>query len=340
MAFRWGWSAAVILIAVAGAGAYFLFSGARHEAAQARLGPAVEAVYATGTVEPVFMSRAGPKIAGRIASIPVKEGQAVEAGDLLISLDDREAASRVNELEARLALAHADQTRVNRLFRTGNISESARDQANATAESTKAALDAAQVQLSEHHIRAPVSGHVLRFDGVPRPGDLVRAGEMLVIVGDLSALWIEAEVDEEDVPRVKTGQLALIRADAFMGQALEGRVARITPFGDPVRRAYRVHIELPPGTPLLPGMTAEINIVVRETEEAVLVPTPALAGRYVFVLEEGVARRRLVQTGSIGAELAEIISGVSAGEWVLLNPPAGLEDGERVRARRLAAAED
>lgn len=332
MALRWGWIAAVLFVAALGVGAYFYFSGPRYEAVQARLGPAVEAVYATGTVEPIFMSRAGPKIAGRISAIPVKEGQHVEAGDVLVSLDDREAQSLVNELQARLELAQADQARVSRLYRSGNVSAAARDQANANALSAEAALNAAKVRLSEHHIRAPAAGTVLRFDGVPRPGDLVRAGEALVIIGDMSSLWIEAEVDEEDVPRVEVGQKALIRSDGFAGQALEGEVSRITPFGDPVRRAYRVHIGLPEDTPLLPGMTTEINIIVRETDEAVLVPTAALAGRFVYVLEGGHALRRQVETGSIGAELAEIRSGVAQGEWVLLSPPAELADGARVRA--------
>lgn len=331
MASKWGWAAAAGLVILAAAGAYFFFGGSTYQAEKARTGPAVEAVYATGTVEPVRMSRAGPKIAGRIVAMPVRESQMVTKGDLLVVLDDTEARSRVAELEARLDLAKAEQARVARLFRSGNISASARDQAFTNTQSAQAALNAAEAQLSEHHIRAPMSGQILRFEDDPQVGDLVRAGETLAILGDPAQLWIEADVDEEDIPHVKIGQRALIRSDAFPDRALEGEVRKITPFGDPVRRSYRVHIALPSDTPLLSGMTTEINIIVRETEEAVLVPTSALAGNALFVLEDGKAVKRNVAPGTIGRTEAEIRSGLEAGEIVLLDP-AGLEDGMRVDA--------
>ena len=131
---------------------------------------------------------------------------------------------------------------------------------------------------------------------------------------------------------------ALLRADAFPGQALEGEVRQITPKGDPVNKTYRAYIGLPPDTPLMIGMTVEINVVVRTVEDAVLAPTRALSGDTIYVLRDGKAEARAVQTGVAGPERTQVLSGVEAGERAILDPSASLRDGARVRARNILVA--
>lgn len=322
--------AAIGGVLAAGVAGYLLLGGAGLETVRPTRGPAVEAVYATGTVEPVQFVRVGTKIAGRLGQIFVKEGDAVVAGEILAELADDEAAAAVREIEARIAYAKSDLDRFERLYRTGNVSEARLDEARSTYRSTAGSLDVAKARLEEHRLRTPISGVVLRSEDKLEVGDMMGPNQVMFVIGNPEALWIEAEVDEEDIPAVVVGQRALVRADAFPDDALEGDVARITPFGDPVARTYRVYIGLPDDTPLLAGMTTEVNIVVREEDDALLVPVTALAGNSVWLVEDGRAIKREVKVGAVGEELAEVRSGLSDGDVVIDAPPADLKPGTRV----------
>jgi RND family efflux transporter MFP subunit len=181
-------------------------------------------------------------------------------------------------------------------------------------------------------LRSPMDGTVLRRDG--EVGETARPEDVLFWIGRDSPLRIEAEVDEEDIPLVTVGQPALIKADAFSGRILDGKVADITPKGDPVNKSYRVRIGLPPETPLMIGMTVESNIVVRREDAALLVPQGALSGGHVFVLVEGRAVRRAVVMGVVGQGVVEIRDGLAEGDTVVIDPPAALNDGSPVRLKQ------
>lgn len=298
-------------------------------------GPSVVAVYATGTVEPVHVARVGANVSGRIEQVLVHEGDAVVEGEVLAILDNREAGAAVRELEARLEYATSDVERYRRLFRSGNTSAASKDQSEANFRSAEAALEAARVRLQEHFIRAAISGDVMRSEMQLDVGDLVTAGKVLFVLGNPSHLWVEAEVDEEDIPRVMVGQKALIRADAFEGQALEGRIEEITPFGDPIARTYRVHIALPEDTPLLAGMTTELNIILREELDALLVPSSAVVNGAVWtVAGDDVAVRNVPTLGPIDGTFVEVLGGLDESAWVIHEPTSDLQAGDEVRVTR------
>ncbi len=327
----------LVLAVGAAAGWYGLrwFGGPRVTVAEVRRGPAVEAVYATANVEPVHWARVGPLETGRIMSLDVQEGQRVAAGDVLARQDTREEQARVAELEARERWLRSELERAVALARRGVASDQAQQRAQSELEQVHAGIAAAQQRLNRFVLHAPIDGVVLRRDR--EPGEVVRPGDTVFTIGQPSPLWAVADVDEQDIPLVVAGQTALIRADAFPGQVLEGRVAELTPLGDPVRQSYRVRIALPEDTPLRVGMTVETNIVVRRDDDAVLIPFAALVqgagGSHVFVVEDGAARRRAVETGVIGDLTVEVRSGVAPGERVIVGPPATLADGTAVQVR-------
>lgn len=333
-------SAIVAAIALGAAGfAYLKFFQPREvPTASPTRGIAVEAVYATGTVEPLRYARVGAKVSGRVTAVLVAEGDAVAAGRILATIDSREEAARVEELAARLAIAADELARTRTLSRAGHVSAATLDQSFNSYSAAAAALQGAQARLDERAIAAPLGGQVLRSEERLKLGDMVQAGQVLFLVGDPTALQIDAAVDEEDVAKVTVGQEALIRADAFSGQALAGTVSGLTPFGDPVARSYRITIALPGDTPLRSGMTTEINVVVRREDDALLVPVAALAGDSVWLVVDGRARRRAVELGALGKTEAEVDSGLSLADVVIVNPPSQLAEGERVRVRRIPAA--
>ena len=181
-------------------------------------------------------------------------------------------------------------------------------------------------------LRAPLSGVVLRQDG--EVGEIAEPGMVLFWIGEPKPLLVEADVNEEDIPRVAVGHRAVLKADAFPDQILEAVVDSITPKGDPVAKTYRVRLALPETTPLLIGMTVEVNVIVRVASDALLIPTNALRGGALFVTEGGVARRRDVKAGIRGASHAQILSGLQDADRVIVPFPEGLADGAKVTEKK------
>jgi multidrug efflux pump subunit AcrA (membrane-fusion protein) len=141
-------------------------------------------------------------------------------------------------------------------------------------------------------------------------------------------------VNEEDIPRVLLGQRVLLMSDAFPRRALEAVVDSITPKGDPVTKTYRVRIKLPDDTPLLVGMSTDVNIITDVAKNALLVPSLAMRGNALFVVEDGRARRLELGVGIRGIGDVQIVSGLTDDARVISPYPELIEDGARVRLAR------
>ncbi len=294
-------------------------------------GPAVEAVYATGTVEPVRWAKIASTETGRIVGYPAVEGEAVKTGEVLVLLDDIKARAQVRELEVRVDFLERDLQRYAALVKSNTVSRQAYERVQSDLDQARASLALARQQLADLTIVAPLDGIVLRKDG--EIGEVIKSDDVLLWIGQDRPYWITADVDEEDVPKVAPGQRTLISSDAFPGEVFDGTVAEITPMGDPINKNYRVRVLLPVDSPLLVGMTVEANIVVRAHEDALLVPEAAVVGDVVWVVAEDRAQRRPVKTGVFGGGMVEIRSGLTDTDKVILDPPAQLSDGAAVRTR-------
>ena len=292
-------------------------------------GPAVEAVYATGVVEPVVMTKVAPLIAARLVSILKRDGDPVQAGEILAQLDDREARGNLEQLTAQRDYRRQDLNRQQALVQQGFVSPATLDRLRAELRQAEAALAAARRPLAETVLRAPIEGMVLRQDG--EIGEMLSAGQVLFWVGAPQPLRITADVDEEDILRLAPGQKALIKADGLPGQVIEGKISEITEKGDPINKNYRVRISLPEATPLKTGMTVEVNVVTRESADALLAPLASLKGREVWTVQDGRATLVPVETGVRGKEQVEILAGLATDAILIVNPPASLKAGDRVR---------
>jgi RND family efflux transporter MFP subunit len=332
---RIAWIAALAALVLA-AGVYFLF-GARTGIATVAptRGPAVKAVYATGNVEPVSWAKITSVVKGRIVDLCLCEGKPIKRGGFLARIDDREMRAQLKELELRAQFLEEEVNRYKALIGKNFVSRQNYDRAISEHTQAQAAVNAARKRLDDMVLRAPMDGVVLRRDG--EVGEIAESGQVLFWVGRPKPLWVVAEVDEEDIPLVRRGQATLIKADAFPGQPLKGTVEQITPKGDPVNKTYRVRIALPDDTPLLVGMTTEVNIVVIERQNALLVPATALRANQVWVVESGRAQPKAVEVGVMGDRMVEILGGLDEGAEVVQAAPSGLKPGARVRAKPAAA---
>jgi RND family efflux transporter MFP subunit len=324
----------IIVLAVIGitTGFFFFSLPVTVQTAKPIQGQAVEAVYATGVVEPIHWSKVMPFSPGRILSITAKEGNQVKKGDLLARLDDRDVQAKIEGLQARVDFLRKDVSRQAKLLDQNFISPQTYDRTRSDLQQAEADLLGEKKSLSDTVIISPMNGVVLRQDG--EIGEMVDRTFVLFWVGQPHPLRITADVDEEDIPKVSEQQKVLIKADAFPEQVIEGEVQQITPKGDPINKNYRVRISLPPDTILRIGMTTEVNIIVREKLNALLIPATALVDGLVWVAQDEEAKRRKVQTGIIGEDQVEILSGVNERDLIILNPPEKLKEGNPVRVKK------
>jgi RND family efflux transporter MFP subunit len=321
---------AVIIVLLIAAGWWWWQGRAPQVAAVAATrGTAVEIVYATGGVEPVRWAKVASVIRDRIIEICDCEGQAVKKGDVLARLDDREVQAGLKELKAREAFLQREMSRVTELIGRGAATTQAYERAGMDLQTVQGLISVQTEKIGDYTIVAPMDGIVLRRDG--EIGEIAEAGQILFRIGVPKPLQVVAEVNEEDIPRVALKQTVLFRTDAFPDRRLEGTVREITPMGDVNAKTYRIKAALPDDTPLKPGMSVEANIITREKPNAFLVPSDAVQGEAVFVVDGNRVRKRVVKIGIKGTRMTEILSGLNDGERVAAPAATGLKDGARVR---------
>ncbi len=323
---------AVLLLGATAAATWHLLGPVTVEVTHAVRGPAVEAVYGPGTVEPVVMLPIGPKVIGRIAKLTVDEGDKVSQGQMLAELDNRELAASVTEWESRVRFQETQFRRASELFRTHTGTEAALDQARNELATAIAALERVRRQLAEMTLQAPAEGVIIRRDG--EIGQLIQPGATIFWMLCCDSLRVAAEIDEEDIDAVKPGQKVVIRADAFPNRIFQGTVSEITPKGDPVARSFRVRIRLPADTPLKIGMTADCNIILAERQDALLIPAAAVVDGKVWLVTNGTLSRRPVTLGVSGERMVEVKAGLTADDVIVAQPNGELRDGRAVRVTR------
>jgi RND family efflux transporter MFP subunit len=294
-------------------------------------GPAVEAIYATGSVEPTVSMPIAPRVAGRLIALNADEGSSVRKGQVLARLDDADLASTVDELAARATFARAQYERMRNLVERGFVSKVELDRARSDLDAAEASLKRAQTQRDFMTLKAPADGTIIKRDG--EIGQYIPVGQAVFYLSCCAPLRVTAEVDEEDIPRVRKGQKVVLRADAIPGRLFDGEVSEITPKGDPVARSYRVRVRLADPEAFQVGMTVDANLIVAERQDALLLPATAIKDGAVWVVTDGRLHRQPVKTGVTGSGRTEILAGLTAGARVVEAPTEELREGRRARIR-------
>lgn len=277
-----------------------------------QLAPVSEAVYGTGTVEPERWAKVVPLQRRRLVEICRCEGQAVRAGQVLARQDDAEERNLLQELE----INHEQLDRNLRRARDDKAPRAEIEQKETAFDQSKSRIAAQRARLDSLLLKAPMDGLVLRRDG--EVGEIVGPTEVPFWVGQPIPLQIVAEINEEEIVKVAVGQKVFLRSEAFDGQPLRAEVAAITPKGDPTRKTFRVYLRLPPQTPLRIGMTVEANIIFREKQSALVVPSEAVIANAVQVVgDKGRIRRVPVKIGVKGSRSVEISGDLSSGAIIL-----------------------
>jgi RND family efflux transporter MFP subunit len=322
----------ILAIATAGAG-YYGYSHLLHPplvtTSYASLAAVSEAVYGTGTVEPERWAKVVPLQRRRLVELCRCEGQVVKSGQILGRQDDAEERSALEQMEINRGQLERDLTRAEKDRDKNDATRTEYEQRWTKLEEAKSRIAAQKVRLDSLILRAPLDGMVLRRDS--EVGEIAGPTDVLFWVGPPAPMQVVAEINEEEINRIASGQKAFLRSEAFPGRALRATVSQITPKGDPTRKTFRVYLRLPQDTPLRIGMSVETNIIFREKPAAIVVPAEAIAGDSVQMVDDGRIKRVPVTVGIRGSRNTEIIGDVSKGTTVLSPARRDLADGARIR---------
>jgi RND family efflux transporter MFP subunit len=326
-----------LLLLATGGGLYWWRAGpVTVEVVAPQRGAAVEAIYATGTVEPTVMLPIAPRVAGRIVMLATDEGRTVSKGAALARLESQDLDSTVAELGARARYAQAEFARIQALVKRGVAAATDLDRTRAESEAADAALARARAQRNFMVLTAPAAGLVIRRDG--EVGQFIAVGQPVFYLSCCAPLRVSADVDEEDIPRVRVGMPVVLRADALPSRTFDGEVLEITPKGDPVARTYRVRIRLADPDAFKVGMTVDANLIVAVRERALLVPATALSGGAAWLVRDGRLVRQPVEVGITSAARTEIRRGLDDSAQLVASPSDSLREGRRARIKAAPAA--
>jgi HlyD family secretion protein len=277
-------------------------------------GSITRVVSATGTLQPLVSANVGSTVSGPVIEVLVDFNSQVRANQVLARLDPTpfqqrivQAQATLAQSQAQLAVAESDYQRYVLLQQRGFASEqlmsqqrAARDTARAAVSQAQASVATARTDLERSVIRSPIEGVVVdRQVNVGQPvASSLQAATLFVIAQDLSRLQANITVDEADIGEVNEGQAVRFTVDAFPDREFEGRVSQVRQQGvaESGVVSYTVVVEADnPGRQLLPGMTANADIVLEQRDDVLRVPNTAL--RFVPADPELVAQGRALVGG-------------------------------------------
>ena len=264
----------------------------------------------------------------------------VETNEWLLQ---KNAISRFEVEESRRALARAQQALEAAVSREGNLRKRY-DRTDQLRAGTRVAAAQARIKYLENRIaqavvRSPANGILYQFD--VKDGSYLNVGDLIGMMADLKRLRVRAFVDEPELGRVKLGAAVMVRWDALTGESWQGTVSHIP--SQVVARGNRSVAEVlcsisSPQQNLIPNVNVDVEITTSNGTRAPALARNALVtddkGSFVWIIEDGLAKRRTVETGRSSASVIQITSGVKEGDQVIIPGELSITEGMKVRAKQ------
>jgi len=302
----------------------------------------------SGTVEAGKSAMVSSRVMAAVVAVPVKEGDLVARGQLLVEIDpqtakgqESQARGALAQAKAGFALAERNWQRFQALQKSGSASELEADmarmqyeQAKGAVEQATGAVEAASSVARESRVVAPFAGRVARK--MVDPGDLAAPGRPLVVVESTAGRRLVLSVPESVAvaSKLKTGALLPVSLDAMPGATLTGRVVEMSAGADPASHSFTARVEIE-GAQVPTGVTGRASVETGRRTAVVVPASSVLAqgGMSLVVVkdEKGKARTRAVTLGSRDGDVVEVLSGLKGGEDVLVGLSPAPADGAEVR---------
>lgn len=328
----------------------------------------------TADIQPFQQVNIFSRVDGYIAKLHVDKGDLVKANQLLVEIDHTDYVHSVNRAKANLVAARADVLRQDANVRNAKLQLSrmqalindqfisqqdldnaqiASDMAVAQLESLRAqvkqmevALQQAETNLTYSYIRAPFAGYIAERNldaGAFVSGSTGSTSTMsrgILNLHEVDTVRTLIEVVEKDVPLVRIGQTAEVRAEAYPDRTFAGTVTRVVQALNRQTRTMTVEVDLPNQDHLLKGgMFARVEVMVGKHENAIQIPADALTrldeSQYVYVVKDGKALQVPVEVGDRVGSRIEITKGLIGDEQVIVSGKDLVSTGTPVDARSL-----
>jgi RND family efflux transporter MFP subunit len=303
----------------------------------------------SANIEPAWSANISPKIDGRIKNLYVNEGDVVETGAVIATLDTDELLAQVVQAEGALYKAQADMAqaeytlrRNEQLFKIGAVSAQDDDNSKTNYNVAKGQLISAQGNLTHIKARLGNADIISPQGGVVtkrhlQAGYFAKIGESIVTIADVENLLAKATVGEAQIAQINVGDEVKITVNALGDQIFSGKVTRISPAAQMPSRTFTAEVSILDGLGILrAGMSAHVLAAGREKENVIAIPETALVMRedmktaYV-VVDENKVQQKILKVGFVGGGWAEILEGIAEGDLVVTSGQNKLRDGAVIK---------
>ncbi len=296
---------------------------------------AMVAVYSgTAPIEAHEEAEVVAKVGGEVRQLFVEEGDVVKAGQVMARLDGDRLRLEVAQTEANLRKLERDYKRQLELSQKGLVAQGTAENAKFDLDALRASYDRARLELGYTEIRAPIDGVVSARH--IKVGNTIAPNDPTFRVTNLDPLVAYVHIPEKEFRKLAPKQTAEVVVDALGGDRFTGVISRISPTVDPKTGTFRARVEVQdPTGRLKPGMFARVNIVYERRENALQLSRSAIVDadgtQSVFVVANGKAEQKPVQTGLVNNGWIEITGGLQGDEQVVVVGQGGLKTGTAVK---------
>ena len=293
----------------------------------------------SGDVEGWSTANIGFMVPGQVRVVALREGQAVEQGQMLAELDPTEYQLNVDMASAQRERAEQEFARASQVYMERGIPENDLQKAETAVKMARAGEAMAKKKLADTRLVSPLTGIVARRQ--VEPGEMAGPGMPPFTVVQIDPVQVRVGVPENDIDRFAVGQKAAVVIPSLGGAAVQGRVRVVGIAADPASRTYTVKIELPNANRRIrPGMIAEVRVENDATIQARTIPAEAVVRdadgiTRVFVYDSGERRvhARRIEVGTAYGTEVEVRSGLNGDEMVVVGGQNRLREGTSVAAR-------
>jgi RND family efflux transporter MFP subunit len=269
---------------------------------------------------------------GKVVALNVQEGDYVSQGKLLVKIESGEISAQAFQAQAVYNNAKLQYDRIKRLFDEKAATQMEMDQATLGLKTAEAGMNAAKAMESYTTITAPISGRIV--EKRINLGEMALPGQPILKIEDNRNLRLEVTVREQDLRYIQTGRPVIVQIDAIPGKDIKAYVEQVVPAADIRTHSFVVKIDVPSDKSLITGMYGKALFSIGK-REAILVPKTAIVdmsgitGVYI-VSAEGNAVFQMVQIGEIQGDSIEALTGLKAGDRVVVSKHDARLDGRKV----------
>lgn len=274
------------------------------------------------------------EISGKILNMNLKEGKAVEKGDLLVKLNDDDLQAQLKKLKLQEVLAKDNEQRQKKLFEIHGVSEQDYETSLNTLKSAQADIEYTKTLIDKTELHAPFAG-IIGLRNVSE-GSYVSSATSIATIEQIDPIKIDFSVPEKYATLVQPGNTIIFTTEETRKDTFQAKIVAIDPKIDISTRTVKARALCPnKNGKIFPGSFAAIQIVLKESDNSFMIPSqafiPILKGYKLFVIKNGKAQEAIVSTGLRTENEVQVISGIQQGDTIVTNGIMQLKTGTPVK---------